>query len=39
MKKGKTKLKLGNILFNFLAIITVILVGFVAFNLDRKSVV
>ena len=32
MKKGKTKLKLGNILFNFLAIITVISVGFVVFN-------
>ena len=32
MKKSGTKLKLGNILFNFLAIITVISVGFVAFN-------
>lgn len=32
MKKSRTKLKLGNILFNFLAIITVISVGFVTFN-------
>ncbi|MCI6617159.1 signal peptidase I [Ruminococcus sp.] len=33
MKKDRVKPKVGNVLFNILAIITVISVGFVAFNL------
>ncbi len=33
MKNGKVKPKVGNVLFNILAIITVILVGFIAFNI------
>ncbi len=33
MKNAKVKPKVGNVLFNFLAIITVISVGFVAFNI------
>lgn len=33
MKKGRVKPKVGNVLFNILAIITVISVGFVAFNI------
>lgn len=32
MSKNRSRLRLGNILFNILAIITVIAVGFVAFN-------
>ena len=33
MKNDRVKPKVGNVLFNILAIITVISVGFVAFNL------
>lgn len=38
MKKNAPKLKIGNIAFNALAIITVIVIGFVAFNAANGAV-